>query len=271
MEQGFPIKLTKDQLQIDIYNDRLEMGVAAAQAVAVAIRKLIATQKTVTMVFAAAPSQNEFLDALSDAAGIDWHRVTAFHMDEYIGLPTAAPQKFAYYLDKRIWEKVQPGKVYRLDGNSPDPEAECARYSRLLKENPLDIACIGIGENGHIAFNDPEVADFNDPRAVKVVDLAQASRLQQVHDGCFGTLAEVPAQALTLTIPQLMAARQVFCMVPGSLKREAVKTAIRGAVSPCCPASVLRRHAGAILYLDRDSAAGLETPGHAGGSIPTFR
>jgi glucosamine-6-phosphate deaminase len=258
MEKGFPKILKKDKLRINIYNNRLEMGIAAAQAVAAAMQKLIAEQKTVTMVFAAAPSQNEFLDALSCESGIDWHQVTAFHMDEYIGLHEAAPQKFVHYLKKRIWEKVQPGKVYCLDGNPRDPEEECARYSRLLKKYPLDIACIGIGENGHIAFNDPDVADFNDPRSVKMVDLAYASRLQQVHDSCFHALAEVPAKALTLTIPQLMAARQVFCMVPGSLKKHAVKTAVHGAITPQCPASILRRHEGAALYLDRDSAAGLE-------------
>jgi glucosamine-6-phosphate deaminase len=258
MKNDFIKILKKDNLSINIYNNRLEMGRAAAKAASEVIKKLIAGQKTVTMVFAAAPSQNEFLDALSCEPGIDWDKVTAFHMDEYIGLPETAPQKFAHYLKNRIFKKVNPGKVYYLNGNNPDPEEECARYGRLLKEYPLDIACIGIGENGHIAFNDPDVANFGDPKQVKVVNLEYASRRQQVHDGCFNTLAEVPVQALTMTIPQLMSARQVFCMVPGSLKNNAVKTAVNGEITSQCPASILRRHERAALYLDRDSAAGLD-------------
>jgi glucosamine-6-phosphate deaminase len=249
--------LKKDNLSINIYNNRLEMGTAAAKDASEVIKKLIVEQKSVTMVFAAAPSQNEFLDALSCESGIDWTKVIVFHMDEYIGLPEAAPQKFGHYLKKRIFEKVNPGKVYYLNGDNPDPEKECQRYSRLLKEYPIDIACIGIGENGHIAFNDPDVADFKDPLQIKVVNLEYASRRQQVHDGCFNTLAEVPGQALTMTIPQLMSARQVFCMVPGSLKNNAVKTVVNGEITTQCPASILRCHEKAVLYLDCDSAAGL--------------
>lgn len=256
MGNGLIKELKKDELNINIYSNRREMGAAAAKTAAEAIKKYLAGQKSVTMVFAAAPSQNEFLDALSCEPGIDWSKVIAFHMDEYIGLPDTAPQKFALYLKNRFFDKVKPGIVYYLNGNN-DPEKECQRYAELMKKFPLDIAFTGIGENGHLAFNDPKVADFNDPKLIKIVDLELASRQQQVHDGCFKALEEVPARALSMTIPALISARQIFCMVPGTTKSNAVKEVINGGVSVKCPASILRRHERAILYLDLDSASKL--------------
>ncbi len=254
MDNGLIKELKKDKLSVNVFQNRRDLGNAAAKNAAEAIKQHLAAQKTVTIVFAAAPSQNEFLDALSFESGIDWSKVVAFHMDEYIGLPETAPQKFALYLKNRFFDKVKPGKVYYLNGNN-DPEKECQRYAELMKKFPLDIAFTGIGENGHLAFNDPEVADFNDVKLVKVVDLELVSRQQQVHDGCFKTMAEVPAQALSMTIPALMSANRIFCMVPGATKSNAAKEVVTGEISAGFPASILRRHEQATLYLDSDSAA----------------
>jgi glucosamine-6-phosphate deaminase len=182
---------TVDKLRIEIYENRPDMGAAAAAAVVKELKELLAKLDEVNMVFAAAPSQNEFLAALIAAEGIDWSRVNAFHLDEYIGLPKDAPQRFANFLNNAIFGKLPFKTINLLDGTA-EPAAECARYSALLAKHPLHIACIGIGENGHIAFNDPPVADFQDPHMVKVVELDEICRNQQVNDGCFPTLADVP-------------------------------------------------------------------------------
>lgn len=254
-----PIKrFTVDWLSVEIHRDRRSMGEAAAKAAAEKIRELLGKKAAINMVFAAAPSQNEFLETLSKEPGIDWKRVKAFHLDEYVGLPDEAPQRFATYLREHIFEKVNPGEVNYLNGNTGNPEEECRRYEKLLKDHPMDIACIGIGENGHIAFNDPPVADFADPRMVKVVTLDEKCRMQQVHDGCFDKVADVPKQALSLTIPTIMSARWIYCMVPGSTKKEAVRQALEGEVSTRCPATILRRHERTTLYLDSESAADLK-------------
>lgn len=243
-----------DHLQVRVYFGRREMGAAAAEAVAGRIREVLSRRPVTGMVFAAAPSQNEFLEVLCGAEGLDWSRVTAFHLDEYIGLPADAPQRFGNFLRDRLFDRVKPGRVYYLS-DSGSPEEACQRYSALLAENPVDIACIGIGENGHIAFNDPPVADFADPRAVKVVKLEKRCREQQVHDGCFPSMDAVPTHALTMTIPAIMAARWIYCMVPGPTKQEAILHTLKDPISTACPASVLRRHKQACLYLDKAAAA----------------
>lgn len=249
-----PAKEAKaDKLVVKVYETRKDMGCAAAMAVATEMREVISSRGRAVMVFAAAPSQNEFLEALCAIPYLDWSRVTAFHLDEYVGLPEDAPQRFGNFLRERLFERVKPGAVHYLNGNAPSPLDECRRYSELLSANPLDIACIGIGENGHIAFNDPPVADFGDPELVKMVQLEERCRLQQVHDGCFGSLADVPTHALTLTIPAIMAARSIHCIVPGPTKREAVNATLYGQISTRCPASILRTHEQAVLYLDRAS------------------
>ena len=183
--------------------------------------------------------------------------MNAFHMDEYIGLAPDAPQGFANFLRAAIFTKVPFRSVNCLDGTaaSRDPAAECARYSQLLRRFPVDITCMGIGENGHIAFNDPPVADFDDPALVKPVALDEICRNQQVHDGCFATLDDVPTHALTLTVPALMHAAQVFCVVPAATKARAVRDTLLGDIRTACPASILRRHPAATLYLDADSAS----------------
>lgn len=244
----------KDTLTVHIYPTRAAMGAAAAQDGAALLRTLLSAQKTVRTVFAAAPSQNEFLAALCAAPGIDWARVTAFHMDEYVGLDPAAPQGFGNFLRERIFGRLPFGRVEYLDGNAADLGAECRRYAALLAEAPVDVVFLGIGENGHIAFNDPPVARFDDPQAVKVVQLDEVCRRQQVHDGCFETLAQVPTHALTLTVPTLAAARHHLCIVPARTKAQAVRDAVEGPIATSCPASVLRRCADATLYLDPESA-----------------
>src|SRR5579862_3555212 len=247
-----------EKLQAKVYVDRAALGRAAGEAVAGKLKELLA-KKPVSVIFAAAPSQNEFLQTLVAAKGIDWSRVTAFHMDEYVGLPGSAPQSFVRWLRDRIFDKVKPGKVHYLDGTAKDAEKECARYSELLKAAPPDLTCMGIGENGHLAFNDPPVADFQDPQAVKVVELDLASRKQQVNDGCFSALELVPRTAMTLTIPTLLSAAWIYCMVPGPRKAPAVKRTLEGEIATECPATILRRHERAVLFLDKDSASLADT------------
>jgi len=244
-----------DALSVRICEDRTELGRLSAQAVHDKIKELSKTKEEINMLFAAAPSQNEFLEALRTYEDIPWRCINAFHMDEYIGLDPDAPQRFGNFLKKGIFDLVPFRSVNYIEADSKDLEQECQRYSDLLKAHPLDIACTGIGETGHLAFNDPDVADFHDPKVIKVVTLDERSRKQQVHDGCFSELTLVPRNALTLTIPAIVAAGYIVCMVPGLTKAEAVRNALCGEISERCPASVLRLHKSATLYIDRDSAS----------------
>lgn len=247
----------QNKLHVRSYETRPAMGDAAAREGAEMLRALLAKQERVRVIFAAAPSQNEFLDALCAAPGIDWQRVTAFHMDEYIGLPADAPQGFGNFLRAHIFDRLPFGTIHFLNGAAEDPAAECLRYTALLQQAPIDIVFLGIGENGHIAFNDPPVADFEDPAAVKIVKLDEICRNQQVHDGCFATLEQVPTHAMTLTVPTLAAAAHHFCIVPAPTKADAVFACIRGEISTACPSSILRTCPDARLYLDADSSARL--------------
>ncbi|MES1159664.1 MAG: glucosamine-6-phosphate deaminase, partial [Bacteroidota bacterium] len=247
---------TVDKLQVKIYETRLFMGANAAYDVNQKIVELLATQEFANIVFAAAPSQNEFLTAFSQS-GVDWSRINAFHMDEYIGLSKDAPERFGNFLRKKLFDWVPFREVHYLDGNTGDPEMECRNYSDLLASYPTDIVCMGIGENGHLAFNDPHVADFNDPAMVKVVNLAEASRQQQVNDECFARIEDVPVSALTLTIPALLRANAIYCIVPGGNKAQAVYHTLHSKINEEHPSTVLRRHNNATLYLDKSSSAKL--------------
>lgn len=248
-------ELAVEHLRVKVYQNRKELGVAAGKAIAKKIRELLQQQQAVTTIFAAAPSQNEVLATLAKEPAIDWQRVIALHMDEYIGLPDNAPQLFRKYLEDHIMDLVLPGEVHFLKGNTPSRAEECKRYAQLILDHPVDVVCCGIGENGHLAFNDPPVADFLDPEIIKVVELEEACRQQQVNDGCFSNLEQVPTHALSLTIPTLLSTRYLYCMVPGSLKAKAVHDSVIGPVTTSCPASILKRHLRAELYLDTDSAA----------------
>ena len=245
----------KDRLTVNVYETRDEMGKAAAKDVKAKILSLLAKKESIRMIFAAAPSQNEVLAALAYDKEIPWERVHAFHMDEYIGLSADAPQGFGNFLRTHIFGIAPFASVNYIDISATDAEAECARYAALLQAMPIDIVVMGIGENGHIAFNDPPVADFEDPRAVKPVALDEVCRQQQVNDGCFATLADVPKTAITLTVPTLLAGGALFCIVPAKTKAFAVKNTLLGEIGEWCPATALRRHENAVLYLDGDSSA----------------
>ncbi|MCL2478928.1 MAG: glucosamine-6-phosphate deaminase [Treponema sp.] len=252
----------KDLLTVKKFPSRIEMGHAAAAEAAAAIRELLQSKKQVRMIFAAAPSQNEFLEALSADKSVDFSRITAFHMDEYTGLPPDAPQGFGNFLRTRLFGKCPFSEVNYLNGQAADIEKECSRYAALLNREPIDIVCMGIGENAHIAFNDPSVADFKDPKTVKVVALDQMCRQQQVNDGCFRHIDEVPTHALTLTIPALIKGSRIFCMVPAKTKAQAIYNSLSGKINENYPASVLRTHGSAVMYVDADSGARLnEVPG----------
>ena len=249
-------QLSQDQLQVRVYADRDAMGRAAAAHVVTLLQRILAAQGGARMVFAAAPSQNEFLAALRETPDIPWGRITAFHMDEYVGLPEGAPQRFATFLRERILD-LPFADVHYLDGNAPDLPDECERYASLLRAAPLDIVCAGIGENGHMAFNDPHVADFQDPAWVKPVTLDEVCRQQQVNDGAFAGLDLVPKQAITLTMPALMSAVHIACIVPGPTKAAAVARTLRGEIDESCPATIMRRHGDAVLFLDPAAASGI--------------
>lgn len=244
----------KDQLTVQIFETRREMGNTAALLAAEKIRNLLENKESISIIFAAAPSQNEFLEALTVQPGIDWERITAFHMDEYVGLAADAPQGFGNFLRRSIFSKVSFKEVFYLNGNAKNPEEECQRYADLLNRYLPEMVCMGIGENTHIAFNDPHVADLNDPKTVKVVDLDQQCRQQQVNDGCFASIEEVPRYALTLTVPTLLRPEAVFCVVPGEHKAQAVFHTLNAPVTAQYPSTSLRTHPHAILFLDKDSA-----------------
>ena len=245
----------KDRLQICSFSDRRSLGVAAAGDVAKVMRDLLSQKQELNMIFGAAPSQNEFLEALCAEKDIDWRRVNAFHMDEYLKLPADAPQGFGNFLKERIFDKLPFRSVNYLNGHCANFEQECERYASLLRQYPTDIVCLGIGENGHIAFNDPHVALFDDPKWVKIVDLDEKCRMQQVNDGCFSALEEVPTHAFTLTIPAMVAGTYMFCMVPAKTKAWAVFHTLNDPVSETIPATCLRRHEHATLYIETDSAS----------------
>jgi glucosamine-6-phosphate deaminase len=248
-----------DKLQVNIYDTRAQMGAAAAQDIKSKFCELLAAKPQINVIFAAAPSQNEVLASLVADQDIDWSRINAYHMDEYIGLDANAPQGFGNFLRAHIFDCVLFASVNLIDVTARDADAEAARYGALLDENPADVVVMGIGENGHIAFNDPPVADFRDPKTVKAVKLDEICRQQQVNDGCFASIDQVPTHALTVTVPALTRAPYLFCIVPAPAKAWAVKETLTGSIDEHCPASVLRMHDNAILYLDRDSAA-LLTP-----------
>ena len=244
-----------EAIRIHIAESRAAMAARAAADIAQEIRACLLKQPGVRMIFAAAPSQSEMLAALCEENGVDWSRITAFHMDEYLGLHPDATQCFGGWLRRTIFDHLNFAAVHLIEPGN-DPVEAAASYAAKLNAAPIDIVCCGIGVNGHLAFNDPP-ADFDDPLTMKIVELDALCRQQQVEDGCFATLSEVPTRALTLTVPALLAAHAIFCTVPGSSKREAVRRAVNDPIGPACPATALRRHPRSTLYLDPGSAADL--------------
>ena len=240
-------------MKVHVAESRAELGQFAAHEIGEALRVALRTKTHVRLILAAAPSQSDMLAALRHEPGIDWSRITAFHMDEYIGLPPDAPQGFANWLKREFvgdlplarFEPINPGN---------NPEVACKRYAALLAEDPVDVVLLGIGTNGHLAFNDPPV-DLDDPLPVKVVTLDTMCREQQVLDACFATLDAVPHRAITLTIPTLLAGRELFCCVPGQHKSAAVRATLESPIGGDCPATALRTHPRCTLYLDHESSS----------------
>ena len=248
--------LKKDNLDIRIHETKKLSGQAAAGYVATKLRETIAAKGAVRMILATGASQFDFLDALKKEK-VDWKKITVFHLDEYLGMSTDHPASFRKYLKERILEEVAPKAVHYLEGDAEDVAGELKKYSAMLLEDDIDIACIGIGENGHIAFNDPPVADFNDPAWVKVVELDRACREQQMGEGWFASMDEVPTHALSLTIPAITRCKIISCVVPDERKAEAVYNTLNAPVSTDCPATILRNHLETVLWLDEAAASKL--------------
>lgn len=255
-------EISADALTAGIYPDRRALGEAAAAYVANHLRQLLSEQDEARIVVGSAPSQDEFFEFLTsppNVEAVDWSRVAVFHMDEYVGLEADHPQSFRTYQREHLLSKVDVRAFHPIRGEADDLQSECARLAGLLTERPIDLICLGIGENGHLAFNDPP-ADFNDPEWVKVVELDAVCRRQQVNDGCFPSVEQVPTHAITLTLKVFQNAAKLSGVVPGPTKAGAVATTIEGPISEDCPATLMRRHPDVRLFLDRDSASLLQQP-----------
>lgn len=248
------IEKTYDKLKVKIYDTREEMGKQAAEEAREILLKLLKNQDEVNIVFASAPSQDDFLNHLIGFKEIDWSKINTFQMDEYIGIEIADKNSFSSYLRDNVFNRINTKYNYYMNGMN-DPEAECDRYEKLLEEHPIDIVFMGIGENAHIAFNDPGIAEFNDPKVIKTVELDDRSRKQQVNDGRYKSLKEVPKKAITLTVPTLVSGKHSFCIVPTQNKAPAVKETLIGEITEDTPASVLRTVDNSIMYLDKEAAS----------------
>ena len=249
---------TEGNMEIHTFRTKRETSEAAASEAAQILRDAIAARGKARMVVSTGNSQFDFIEALTAAKDVNWRRVEALHLDEYAGMPMSHPASFRLWLKMRVADRVPLLAMQYLNGDAPDTAAECRRYAALLEAEPVDVGLIGIGENGHIAFNDPPVADFQDPVSVKRVLLDEACRLQQVGEGHFPNLDAAPREALTVTCPAILRMKRLVCVVPERRKAEAVRCALRGPVTTACPASVLRNHPRASLYLDQESASLLD-------------
>ena len=249
-------------MDVLVFTSKAEMAAEAARRAAAALREAIARRGRARAIAATGASQLEFLDALVKEPGIEWARTTFFHLDEYIGLADTHPASFRRYLQERIVDRVHPGAFHFIAGDAPDPEGECRRVEALLAEEPIDVAFVGIGENGHLAFNDPP-ADFETRRGYLVVELDAACRRQQLGEGWFARLDDVPQRAISMSVPEILKARAILCVVPDARKAQAVRDCLEGEVSPWHPASALQRHAATTVFLDTESAALLR--GRSGG------
>jgi glucosamine-6-phosphate deaminase len=239
---------------VSIRSDSLQAGIEAGKRAASLIRQAIESKGNATIILATGSSQFETLNQLTEEEGIDWNKVTMFHLDEYIGLPVSHTASFRKYLKERFIEKVPPLKSVNLIDGEADPAQECQRLEKLISESPVDVALVGIGENGHLAFNDPP-ADFESDRAYLVVKLDEQCRQQQVNEGWFGSITEVPTQAISMSVKQIMLSKQIVCTVPGTRKAKAVKNTLERRVSNCYPASILQNHPNCYFFLDHESAS----------------
>lgn len=254
-------EFTRSDLRVRIWSSNEQLGAEAADATAAIVRQAVEERGIANLLIATGNSQQTFLCSLRTRRGLPWPAVTIFHMDEYLGLPPGHSASFPAVLRRALIDHVPVGAFYPVPGHAANPALACEGYAALLRAHPLDLCVMGIGENGHLAFNDPPYADFSDPQWVKVVELDPRSRRQQVHEGHFASLDEVPTHAITLTIPALLSARQILCLVPELRKASAVARALDGPIDPSCPASILRRCSRAQLFLDRESASALADGG----------
>lgn len=246
-------KLLKDNLIVKIFENRNDMGACAAREAATYIRRLAKDKDEINILFAAAPSQNEFLNALLNEKDVPWDKVNAMQLDDYINISNDAPQKFANFLKRSFFDHLTLKSCLLIDSENSTSE-ELMRYTKILQEYPVDISFIGIGENAHIAFNDPGIADFNDPLYIKEIALDDISRNQQVNDGCFERIEDVPQKAITVTIPVIFKAKRIFCIVPGSAKAQAIYHTINSDITNMHPSTILREHKNATLYVDKLAA-----------------
>ncbi len=246
-----------DRLLIEVHPDKQAAGRAAAQAAAQAMRDLAANRESVGVIFATGVSQLDTLRTLATDRDIPWNQVSGFHLDEYIGLKAGHPASFRLYLRENLVARTQMRSFREIEGEADDPEAVCRLYAQAVREADPQLCLLGIGENGHLAFNDPGAADFQDPEAVKVVELDDACRHQQVAEGWFARLEDVPGKAITLTIPAIVRVPRLIVSVTGVRKAQIIRRTLHEAVSPSCPATILRTHPNAMLYLDRESASEL--------------
>lgn len=251
--KGLVKKIQIDSLQVYVLESRKDMGVAACECYSEHLKQL-SSNDYVRAIFAAAHSQSDFYEALINDTEVDFSKIDAFHMDEYMGLGKDAPQNFGNFLKNAIFSKRPFHHVDYVKSDAVDINVECRRYEELLRKAPLDIVSLGIGENGHIAFNDPHEAKFDDKLWVRETTLDDVSRQQQVNDGEFENIDQVPKKALTLTIPALMSCKYVIGIVPTARKAQAVRNTLYGPISEQCPASILRTHKNATLFLDKEAA-----------------
>lgn len=242
-----------DDLTVRISNSPLELTQDASVLATKYLKTLLSQQEVVRIILATGNSQLKFLAAMAANPNLDWSRITLFHLDEYLGIQAEHPGSFRYYLEHQVAQQVKPGFFHYLQGDALQPLAECDRYGHLLQQQGIDLCLLGIGDNGHIAFNEPSVADFNDPQIVKLVRLETTTRQQQVNGGYFSHLETVPHYAYTLTIPTICATKKIICLAGGSHKATVVNQTLTGAITPSFPATILRRCPQAILFCDSDS------------------
>jgi glucosamine-6-phosphate deaminase len=244
-------------MRVAVYETIGKMSEAAAATAAEELARCIAEKERATFIAATGTSQLRFLDTLTRQSRVDWTKTEMYHLDEYVGLPESHPASFRRYLRERLLNVVHPGRVHLIDGNAPDPWSECARLEQLVPTDGFDIAFVGIGENAHLAFNDPP-ADFANDALFTVVELSETYRAQQIYEGWFKAIKEVPDKAITMTIQGILRAKVIICVVPQARKADAVRCALTGAVRPACPASALRDHPRVSMFLDADAASLLD-------------
>lgn len=250
--------LKKEQLSIQIYHSEANLAQDAAYLARDYLNSVMRSEGQANIILATGSSQIQFLEALTTIDDLNWSKITLFHLDEYLGIEADHPASFRYYLRERVEKKVKPQKFHYIQGDTSLPLDECDRYTQLLKSHPIALCCVGIGDNGHLAFNDPSVADFQDPHWVKLVKLDTENREQQVSRGNFSRIEDVPKYAFTLTLPMISSARKIFCLALNQQKAKIIKKMLEEPIHPSCPASLLRKTSNCYLFLDRESASLLE-------------